>query len=133
MLFERSDFPSHIDSNIIYILRDISVDLEDNGFFISISYTPITEPTTSINIKIYKREGGYFNFTEDVSETLLRIYQYMRELGWYSKLKYNRSSISKKFYIRPDDRMVDEDIAWIDENWPGVSSIDMTWSNKIMK
>lgn len=127
-IFEKSEFPSHIDSDIIYTLKDISIDLEDIGFFVSISYSPITEPVTSINIKIQKREGGYFNFTEDVSESLLRIYQYMRELGWYSKLKYNKSSIQKKFYIRPDDRMRDEDIAWIDDRWPGVSSIEMTWS-----
>lgn len=132
-LFENSEFTSHIDKDIIHTLKDISTELEDIGFFISISisYSP-TEPVTSINIKILKREGGYFNFTEDISECLLRIYQYMRELGWYSKLKYNRSSITKlqkKFYIRPDDRMIDEDIAWIDDKWPNVLNIEMTWSS----
>ena len=126
-IFENLEFPSHIDSDIIYTLKDISVDLEDIGFFTSFSFSPIYEAVTSINIKIQKREGGYFTFTEDVSESLLRIYQYMRELGWYSKLRYD-SGVKKKFYIRPDDRMRNQDLSWIDKSWPGVSSINMTWS-----
>jgi len=52
----------------------------------------------------------------------------MRELKWYSYLYYNLGGgIEKKFYMRPDGRIRNQDLAWVDENWPSVRSVSFIW------
>lgn len=90
-------------------------------------------------IKIYKEDSirresrDWFTFTDEVRDTVLRIYQYMRELGWYSNLSINSNNKSsiKKFYIRPDERMRTEDIIEIESNYPKVSDIQMIFTKKV--
>lgn len=120
-------FDEIMDAPVLSTLNDISLDIE-NDFDVSIEHSTISESIPFIKIKIYKKNGGYFNFTEEIQEYLLRVYQFMREMGWYSKLEY-KGGVTKKFYIRPDERMRTQDIQWIDENWPSVGSIEMTWSS----
>lgn len=115
-------------------LKDITLELKDLGYIIDIKFD-----LKQIVLKIYTedsiRRGSryWFTFTDEVRDTVLRIYQYMRELGWYSNLSINSNNKSniKKFYIRPDERMRTEDIIEIESNYPKVSDIQMIFTKKV--
>jgi uncharacterized protein (UPF0335 family) len=110
---------------IVSTLRDICLELEDNGFLFNFNSE---SDDNKIEYVIHRLDYERFRFTDDVSEVLDRIYQYMRELGWYSHLYYNLGGgLEKKFYIRPDGRMRDQSLSWIDKNWPSVLSISFHW------
>jgi len=114
--------------DIVSNLRDICLELEDIGFKFHLNKD---SEENIIEFVIYsedKHPSNKFTFTDDLSEVVDRIYQFMRELGWYSHLWYNLGgSIKKKFYIRPDGRMRNQDFAWMDENWPSVYAIEFYW------
>lgn len=122
-------------------LKDITLELKDLGYIIDIKFDneSMNIDLKQIVLKIYTedsiRRGSryWFTFTDEVRETVLRIYQYMRELGWYSNLSINSNNKSniKKFYIRPDERMRTEDIIEIESNYPKVSDIQMIFTKKV--
>lgn len=120
-------------------LKDITLELKDLGYIIDIKFDneSMNIDLKQIVLKIYTedsiRRGSryWFTFTDEVRETVLRIYQYMRELGWYSNLSINSNNKSKKFYIRPDERMRTEDIIEIESNYPKVSDIQMIFIKKV--
>lgn len=120
-------------------LKDITLELKDLGYIIDIKFDneSMNIDLKQIVLKIYtedsiRRESRYwFTFTDEVRDTVLRIYQYMRELGWYSNLSINSNNKSKKFYIRPDERMRTEDIIEIESNYPKVSDIQMIFIKKV--
>jgi hypothetical protein len=111
--------------DIVSNLRDICLELEDIGFKFHLNKD---SDENTIEYIIHKEDSTRFKFSEDVIEVVDRIYQYMRELGWYSHLSYSLGgSIRKKFYIRPDGRMRNQDLLWMNENWPSVYSIEFFW------
>lgn len=122
-------------------LKDITLELKDLGYIIDIKFDNelMNLDLKQIVLKIYTedsiRRGSryWFTFTDEVRDTVLRIYQYMRELGWYSNLSINSNNKSniKKFYIRPDERMRTEDIIEIESNYPKVSDIQMIFTKKV--
>lgn len=122
-------------------LKDITLELKDLGYIIDIKFDNelMNLNLKQIVLKIYtedsiRRESrDWFTFTDEVRDTVLRIYQYMRELGWYSNLSINSNNKSniKKFYIRPDERMRTEDIIEIESNYPKVSDIQMIFTKKV--
>lgn len=120
--------PRYHDKEIVDNLKDIFYsELEDN-FISSYDYSPIHESIPKITVTIYKKRGGYFKISEDVYDYLQRVYQFMRESGWYSNLRYSLGGgIKKKFYLRPDGRIRNQDIAWMDENWPDVWTLELEW------
>jgi hypothetical protein len=118
-------------------ISDICFDIKDLGYTVNIQINEykdnpgILELVVDIfNFKIYP---DFFTFNEDVKNVVLRIYQYMRELGWYSNLSINSGirDIKKKFYIRPDEKMRTEDIIEIEENYPRVRDIQMIFTKKV--
>lgn len=114
--------------DIISNLRDICLELEDIGFKFHLNKDSVENIIEFVIYNEDKYPSNKFKFTDDLSEVLNRIYQYMRELGWYSHLWYNLGgSIRKKFYIRPDGRMRNQDLLWMNENWPSVHSIEFYW------
>lgn len=122
-------------------LKDITLELKDLGYIIDIKFDNelMNLNLKQIVLKIYKEDSirresrDWFTFTDEVRDTVLRIYQYMRELGWYSNLSINSNNKSniKKFYIRPDERMRTEDIIEIESNYPKVSDIQMIFTKKV--
>lgn len=111
--------------DIVSDLRDICLELEDIGFLFNFNQD---SNENTIEYIIHKKDSTRFTFSDDVTEAVDRIYQYMRELGWYSHLSYNLGGgLRKKFYIRPDGRMRNQDLVWIDTNWPKVLSIEFFW------
>lgn len=133
-LFEDVKVPNFHNSDIVSDLEDIQLsELEDN-FDVYYKFSPIHENTHKITIEIWKKGGGRYNFTKQIQDYLFRVYQYMRELGWYSNIKYTLiekesiySPLDKKIYLRPDGRIRNSDIQWVDEKWPNVISIKMEW------
>ena len=117
-------------------LKDITLELKDLGYIIDIKLDNELN-LKKIVLKIYTEDSirrgsrDWFTFTDEVRDTILRIYQYMRELGWYSNLSINSNNKSKKFYIRPDERMRTEDIIEIESNYPKVSDIQMIFIKKV--
>lgn len=120
-------------------LKDITLELKDLGYIIDIKFDneSMNIDLKQIVLKIYTEDSirrgsrDWFTFTDEVRDTVLRIYQYMRELGWYSNLSINSNNKSKKFYIRPDERMRTEDIIEIESNYPKVSDIQMIFIKKV--
>ena len=111
--------------DIIPELRDICLELEDIGFRFHLNKSSDKD---IIEFVIYKKDSTKFAFSDEFSEVVDRIYQFMRESGWYSHLSYNLGGgIRKKFYIRPDGRMRDQEFSWIDNNWPYVLGVDFYW------
>lgn len=111
--------------NIELELRDICLELEDEGFIFILNRE---NKEDSIEFILAKKDYDSFTFSGNVIDVVDRLYQFMRELGWYSHLWYSLGDgIRKKFYIRPDGKMRDQDLAWIDDNWPSVKTIDMSW------
>ena len=135
MIFESKE--DSIKSDI----TDMSFDITDLGYKVDIEFDNefLDLGTLKLVIRIYtedsiKRESrDWFTFNEDVKNVVLRIYQYMRELGWYSNLSINSGikDIKKKFYIRPDEKMRTEDIIEIEENYPRVRDIQMIFTKKV--
>ena len=95
-------------------------------------YNIYTEDSPTSRESLYSR-NRWFTFNSDIKDFVLRVYQYMRELGWYSNLSINSNNKSniKKFYIRPDERMRTEDIIEIESNYPKVSDIQMIFTKKV--
>jgi len=118
-------------------ISEICWDIKDLGYTVNIQINEykdnsgILELVVDIfNFNIYP---DFFTFNEDVKNVVLRIYQYMRELGWYSNLSINSGikDVKKKFYIRPDERMKTEDIIEMEENYPRVRDIQMIFTKKV--
>ena len=113
--------------NILQDIKDIFIELEDDGFLCRLldkNSLPITDETINFNdlsIHILKRprkvnEKVPFKFNAEVKDVLLRIYQYMRELGFRSELATNFGIVAKKFVIRPDERFIYLNGSFIDDN-----------------
>jgi len=138
--FNESIFESKEDS-IKSNITDMSFDIIDLGYKVDIEFDNefLDLGTLKLVIKIYteysiKRESReWFTFNSDIKDFILRVYQYMRGLGWYSNLSINSGikDIKKKFYIRPDERMRTEDIIEIEENYPRVRDIEMIFTKSI--
>jgi hypothetical protein len=138
--FNESIFESKEDS-IKSNITDMSFDIIDLGYKVDIEFDNefLDLGTLKLVIKIYteysiKRESReWFTFNSDIKDFILRVYQYMRGLGWYSNLSINSGikDIKKKFYIRPDERMRTEDIIEIEENYPRVRDIQMIFTKKV--
>jgi hypothetical protein len=119
----------------------MSFDITDLGYKVDIEFDNefLDLGTLKLVIRIYtedsiKRESrNWFTFDSDIKDFVLRVYQYMRELGWYSNLSINSGikDIKKKFYIRPDEKMRTEDIIEIEENYPRVRDIQMIFTKKV--
>jgi hypothetical protein len=122
-------------------ITDMSFDITDLGYKVDIEFDNefLDLGTLKLVIRIYtedsiKRESrNWFTFDSDIKDFVLRVYQYMRELGWYSNLSINSGikDIKKKFYIRPDEKMRTEDIIEIEENYPRVRDIQMIFTKKV--
>jgi hypothetical protein len=122
-------------------ITDMSFDITDLGYKVDIEFDNefLDLGTLKLVIRIYtedsiKRESrNWFTFDSVIKDFLLRVYQYMRELGWYSNLSINSGikDIKKKFYIRPDERIRTEDIIEIEENYPRVRDIQMIFTKKV--
>ncbi len=132
MIFESKE--NSIKSDI----TDMSFDITDLGYKVDIEFDNefLDLGTLKLVIRIYtedsiRRESrDWFTFDSDIKDFVLRVYQYMRELGWYSNLSINSDNkdIKKKFYIRPDEKMKTEDIIEIEENYPSVIDIQMIFT-----
>jgi hypothetical protein len=142
MIFESKE--DSIKSDI----TDMSFDIIDLGYKVDIEFDNefLDLGTLKLVIRIYtedsirresRRRGHFFSdwftFDSDIKDFVLRVYQYMRELGWYSNLSINSGikDLKKKFYIRPDERMRTEDIIEIEENHPRVRDIEMIFIKSI--
>jgi hypothetical protein len=126
-------------------ITDMSLDITDLGYKVDIKFDSefLDLGTLKLVINIYtedsptSRESLYsrnrwFTFNSDIKDFVLRVYQYMRELGWYSNLSINSTILhKKKFYIRPDERMRTEDIIEIEDNYPSVRDIEMIFTKKV--
>lgn len=122
-------------------ITDMSLELEDLGYKVDIKFDNeyLDLGSLKLVINIYtedsvKRESrNWFTFNSDIKDFVLRLYQYMREMGWYSNLSINSGikDIKKKFWIRPDERMRTEDIIEIEENHPKVRDIEMVFTKKV--
>jgi hypothetical protein len=123
---ELNTYPGSQNINIIFDVYDICVDLRDRGF-----ETTVTENGIDlINIFItHKNKKNYFHFNVDVKDVVLRIYQYMRELGWYSDIRINTGGglSSKKLFIRPDEIIRTQDIVNVDDKWPMIFNLNMSF------
>lgn len=133
-LFESVLVPYYHDAEVVNDLDDIFLSELEDEFEAYYKFSPIHENTHKITIEIYKKGGGRYKFTQEVQDYLFRVYQYMREKKWYSNIKYKLaesgpgySSLEKKIYLRPDGRIRNSDIQWVDEKWPNVISIKMEW------
>lgn len=112
--------------NILQDLRDIFLELEDNGFLCKLmdkNSLPILQNNNFDELFIYivKRPRQVndkipFQFNAEVKDVLLRVYQYMRELGFKSQLLTNFGIAVKNFVIRPDEGFRYLDGSWIDDN-----------------
>jgi hypothetical protein len=136
MIFESKE--DSIKSDI----TDMSFDITDLGYKVDIEFDNefLDLGTLKLVIRIYtedsiRRESrDWFTFDSDIKDFILRVYQYMRELGWYSNLSINSSGAGKKkFYIRPDERMRTQDIIEIEENYPRVRDIKMIFTKKVIQ
>lgn len=123
-------------------ITDMSFDIIDLGYKVDIKFDNefLDLGTLKLVIKIYTDDSirihsnQWFTFNSDIKDFVLRVYQYMRELGWYSNLSINsgnKMDIKKKFYIRPDERMRTEDIIEIEDNYPRVRDIEMIFTKKV--
>ena len=135
-------FESHnkVDDIIYQDISDMSLDIEDLGYKVDIEFDNdfldfgTLKLVIRITVKdfepIERRSRLRFTFDSDIKDFVLRVYQYMRELGWYSNLSINSDNkdIKKKFYIRPDEKMKTEDIIEIEENYPSVIDIQMIFT-----
>ena len=106
-------------------IKDIFAELEDDGFLCKLidkNNLPITnENFDDLFIYIVKRPRVVnkkipFQFNAGVKDVILRIYQYMRELGFRSQLVTNFGITHKNFVIRTDEGFRYLDGAWIDDN-----------------
>lgn len=123
-------------------ITDMSLDINDLDYKVDIKFDNkfLDLGTLKLVIKIYTEDSirihsnQWFTFNSDIKDFVLRVYQYMKELSWYSNLSINSGSkmdIKKKFYIRPDERMRTEDIIEIEDNYPSVRDIEMIFTKKI--
>lgn len=119
-------------------ITDMSFDIIDLGYKVDIKFDNefLDLGTLKLVVNIYtedsiRRESRkWFTFNSDIKDFILRVYQYMRELGWYSTFSINSvPGLEKKFYIRPDDRMRTEDIIDIEDNYPRVRDIKMIFTH----
>lgn len=105
-------------------IEDMSLEISDLGYNVDISYYKDEVHGDILSIKLDYNNTA-FCFTPDIRYFVLRTYQYMRELGWYSNLSINSGASKKKIYITPTERIRTEDLITIDDNWPQVLSIFM--------
>lgn len=137
-LFEKSEQKSKEDS-IKNDITDMSFDIIDLGYKVDIKFDNefLYLGTLKLVINIYTDDSirihstQWFTFNSDIKDFVLRVYQYMRELGWYSNLSFKMNIGKKKFYIRPDERMRTEDIIEIEDNHPKVRNIEMIFTKKV--
>lgn len=103
---------------ILQDIKDILLELSDNGLLYRLvdkNGLPVIDNFNEVYIYI---DNGYryFEFNKDVKETILRLYQYMRELGFKAELLTNFGIAVKNFVIRPDEGFRYLDGVWIDDN-----------------
>lgn len=142
-LFEKRWHKSNLDIvEIIETIRDILIELDDDGYNIEIvDYLEggsFLRPYDVKKIKVIIKKGLKIPISNSLTESILRVYQYMREIGFYSNMyiqkslgtrvimkPYLRSDSIKTVVIRPDDRIVTNDKIFIDEGHPDIHSFTM--------
>jgi hypothetical protein len=83
---------------ILQDIKDILLELRDNGLSCR-----LVDNFNEVYIYIDNGYRHLFEFNQDVKETILRLYQYMRELGFETELLTNFGISVKNFVIRPDE------------------------------
>lgn len=92
-------------------LNDICLELKDIGLDVSITYSS-NQFKSYFKIEIVSLRGKnriFFDFNDDIQNTIIRIDQYMRELGYKTSYKTNRDI----FVIRPDEKLRYMNGLWI--------------------
>lgn len=111
-------------------LEDISLELKDIGFEVDLKFD-----TNNITMKIWQKSESirnnstyYSNFTNDVTDFIIRLNSYMKSDGWYSeyRLKQTNGTPSEKFYVK-GDRLRTQDIQWINDKWPSFVYLTLTF------
>jgi len=98
-------------NDILEDLNDICLELKDSGFDISITQSSDQfESYFKIEIALLMGKNRiFFDFNDDIQDIIIRINQYMRELGYKTSYKANRDI----FIIRPDEKLRYTNGLWI--------------------
>ena len=108
--------------DVIQNLHDICSELTDIGFKISIDHYSKRRHFIVLKIKKESKikqdwntnswKENTFYFTQEVNDTVLRIYQYMKDMGWSSKhvrispnIGADEVNIGNQVSIQPDGRI----------------------------
>lgn len=87
-------------NNIEFIdnLEDITLELKDIGFEVDLKFD-----TNNIAMKIWQK-NNYSNFTNDVTDFIIRLNSYMKSEGWQTqyRLKQTHGTPTEKFYVKGD-------------------------------
>jgi hypothetical protein len=108
-------------NNILEDLNDICLELKDSGLDVKIKENGNTHlkraPNIySILIERRIRDNYYFEFNSEIKETIIRVDQYMRELGYKTKYTTNYNYSENVFIIRPDEKLRYLNGLWIADN-----------------
>jgi len=121
-------------NNILEDLNDICLEIKDSGLDVSILHSgadtlvalKIDTFKSFFNIKIESLKGTsvrkLFDFNDDVQTTIIRINQYMRELGFRTTYRAG----SHDFVVRPDEKLRYMNGLWI-SNTDQVLAIELTF------
>jgi hypothetical protein len=108
-VFESSD-----DDKILSDLDDICLELLDIGLKVSIDRRiPFNGITEEIKIIIKNDNNKYVTFSVEVVDTIVRINQYMKQLGWRSIYITNFRISPHIFVVRPDEKLRYSNGLWI--------------------
>lgn len=106
--------------NVIDDLKEILMDLDDIGFS-----NTIKSLDGSIIIFISKQDiTKEFYFTDDVKMVIIRVYNYLTELGYYSNLMKDGGM---KLYVK-GDRIRTDTIHWVGDKWPSISYLKLKFN-----
>lgn len=129
-------------NNIEFIdnLEDITLELKDIGFEVDLKLD-----TNNITMKIWQKSESirknipslsvinqlatyYSNFTNDVTDFIIRLNSYMKSEGWQGqyRLKQTHGTPTEKFYVK-GDRLRTQDIQWINDKWPSFVYLTLTF------
>jgi hypothetical protein len=120
-------------NDILDDLNYLTLDLKDIGLNVSIKdESPVNFNIHDITILIKKTEYGinsnnYFEFNSEVRETIIRIDQYMRQLGYKTQYVAN---FDNAFIVRPDEKLRYLNGLWVGDN-DMVLSIKLSYIKKI--
>lgn len=110
--------------NIDELLENLdfmSIDINDT-YKVSIKSEKWTEDSI-IEIIIEKEDRSYFKFDQEVRSYILRVNQYLGEMGfkcdktYHSESRTNKNyNLETKFIIRPDGQFVNFDVVWLNDS-----------------